>query len=838
MSRAISRDSFDELKNYLGVFMQQGRVMLDADWNENQDVNLSFLRRLTRELQGDGTPNHGFAIHPSLPGVLSGLTGADDLPPMSSAVPGHPLFFFLNLPGESFERFESLADFSLTAPDGSPAKGRLRLVEHGRPYEGRGFLRLSGHTGTVRVMKKVRPEDRQRFASHEIATFRFRVNAPQRGTLKFIVRDETGNETRWRNRNTAFASDLWLPGFANPLDTRFNILTSGLPPAARPRRYGHHLSVFGGETPIKLDESPSLPDDLGMEQPNGRAILIGGRAGVVGTFPFTVRLTDAKGVKTSRDFTIDVLAAGDDSREDETPIDLTPFFETSGTPADLTKIVAFGFELLQNGEGSLVWDLDDLRLGNGSQQARAAENDFVIRGSRLPTVLSLKAIENAYALASNDKIFDETVDLVRSLTQSGEVTAENAGRFYVAGLPCLQFRDVLYSEQADPNDPPLAPPAAGPPRQDAVYLDVWTEPVTYVEDPDLREVALGGLDTTTRTVVRHRVRVAQGAAMPKGNGLGGGRLSTDGTYTGLANRLYRVEVDTPGAIGAATFRWSDDNASTIQRVIEPIPRGSKVVIVEDASAFQPNDSILIRKAFGFEEHVVSALIGNRIVLQNATGAQLLATPAGQRDPAFADFTLEDRPRIERWNAFRVQIVSDPDDRGFSRTIDLNDGVQVRFSGTNLVLDDYWIFKARQLAAGTPGGSGVDRRIERLDCARPRGVVHHFTPLAVLTRVPTPGDRARLVQIVGDQRRATEAATITTGDITGVDVAVGLPANTRFPLALLEVSGGTAGSSLVVRLSGVAPMNGAPPGELTFIFCSSRRRPPDRKSSIASTGSSS
>ena len=34
MKGDFSRDTFDENKNYSSVLMQQGRVMLDADWNE------------------------------------------------------------------------------------------------------------------------------------------------------------------------------------------------------------------------------------------------------------------------------------------------------------------------------------------------------------------------------------------------------------------------------------------------------------------------------------------------------------------------------------------------------------------------------------------------------------------------------------------------------------------------------------------------------------------------------------------------------------------------------------------------------------------------------------
>ena len=67
MVRAVSRESFDELKNYLGVYQQQGRVILDADWNESQDIAVSYVRRLGREALGEGSPNRGFAIDPVFP---------------------------------------------------------------------------------------------------------------------------------------------------------------------------------------------------------------------------------------------------------------------------------------------------------------------------------------------------------------------------------------------------------------------------------------------------------------------------------------------------------------------------------------------------------------------------------------------------------------------------------------------------------------------------------------------------------------------------------------------------------------------------------------------------
>jgi hypothetical protein len=178
---------------------------------------------------------------------------------------------------------------------------------------------------------------------------------------------------------------------------------------------------------------------------------------------------------------------------------------------------------------------------------------------------------------------------------------------YVGGLPCVQVRDVLYSQQADPNDPQLAAPATGV-RTDTGYLDVWTDAVTYVEDPEIRELALGGPDTSTRLKIRQRVRVNQGGGMPTGDGRGLGTLATSGPYTGTANRLYLVEIDGAGDIGSATFRWSEDNASTIARVIAAIRR-----LDQRGGRGRPSSTPARRsdpEGVRQENHVIATVFGN------------------------------------------------------------------------------------------------------------------------------------------------------------------------------------------------------------------------------------
>ena len=45
MKADLTRSSFDPLNNFSRVLMQQGRVQLDADWNEQADILLYALRR-------------------------------------------------------------------------------------------------------------------------------------------------------------------------------------------------------------------------------------------------------------------------------------------------------------------------------------------------------------------------------------------------------------------------------------------------------------------------------------------------------------------------------------------------------------------------------------------------------------------------------------------------------------------------------------------------------------------------------------------------------------------------------------------------------------------------
>lgn len=52
MKNDITRDTFNPLKHFSRVLMQQGRVQLDADWNEQVSILLHYLRTVTTDLIG------------------------------------------------------------------------------------------------------------------------------------------------------------------------------------------------------------------------------------------------------------------------------------------------------------------------------------------------------------------------------------------------------------------------------------------------------------------------------------------------------------------------------------------------------------------------------------------------------------------------------------------------------------------------------------------------------------------------------------------------------------------------------------------------------------------
>jgi uncharacterized protein DUF6519 len=105
----FTRDSFDRYNGFSRVLMQQGRVLLDADWNEQTSILLDYLRTLASDLIGPWAGfGDGFKIQdlpPGPPGAknanldfwvwpgtyyIAGLPCDNDPARLYSTLPGFP----------------------------------------------------------------------------------------------------------------------------------------------------------------------------------------------------------------------------------------------------------------------------------------------------------------------------------------------------------------------------------------------------------------------------------------------------------------------------------------------------------------------------------------------------------------------------------------------------------------------------------------------------------------------------------------------------------------------------------------------------------------------------
>ncbi len=235
-------------------------------------------------------------------------------------------------------------------------------------------------------------------------------------------------------------------------------------------------------------------------------------------------------------------------------------------------------------------------------------------------------------------------------------------------------------------------------------------------------------------------------------------------YSGLENQLYRVEIQQGGAPGAATFKWSRDNASVQARVLSFVDLSHIVVDSvgrDDYLRFSDGDWIEITDDWrefsqtpGELHHIT---IGGGV--DDATRTITLDTPitAGLfPTDAQGNLTASRNTRIRRWdqhgkildqNGNQYADLGAPGSSGAitipaatGTSILLENGVLVSFdvdpSGGVFQPFDYWVFAAR----------ANDGTVETLVSARARGIHHHYAKLAVVTfpgtvtancRVPWP-----------------------------------------------------------------------------------------------------
>ena len=310
-----------------------------------------------------------------------------------------------------------------------------------------------------------------------------------------------------------------------------------------------------------------------------------------------------------------------------------------------------------------------------------------------------------------------------------------------------------FAEPPDPDAPVQLPSLKLPEGYYLAYHRVFERHGTALDDPLIREKALGGPDTTTRiknvwqlgllpVATPNSQEVDCESQLPEWDalvapptGLMNARtepeddpkdpclLPPEAGYRRLENQLYRVEVHKGGPRASASFKWSRENGS-IQTNVEKID-GAKV-IVSDLG----RDEVLGFKGGGWVE-----IVDDESELTAAPRPLALITKIKKET---REITLDtDLTALDGRAGLRLRRWDQPGDEGTADGLpmaagwlDLEGGIQVEFSEGTYKAGDYWLIPARTATADiewppyeVPNDSPQPQP--------PRGVKQHYCRLAVL-----------------------------------------------------------------------------------------------------------
>lgn len=323
------------------------------------------------------------------------------------------------------------------------------------------------------------------------------------------------------------------------------------------------------------------------------------------------------------------------------------------------------------------------------------------------------------------------------ITANGNKLKVGKGHYYVAGRLCWNDHEFDIENIEDIREGTYL-----------AYLDVWERHVTWLEDTDIREVALGGPDTATRTQLVSQVKlmpVDNGADcsafskenwVPDDQHMSTGKMRAQSNpvpnspddicaptpqsgYTGLENQLYRVEIHEIEGENVI-FKWSRENGCIATRwtAIDSIYLTVMSTVLDEKLGFKPGDWIELTD----EAHEKACIPG---IL-----AQLVSV---------GDNTLEidgtvglaENGTVRRWEGqgeFQFNGTTSP-------WIPLEDGIEIAFEKGTFQPGDYWTIPARAFLSKGPKEGQGDILWPKDNQGNPspenrHGPDHVYSPLAI------------------------------------------------------------------------------------------------------------
>jgi hypothetical protein len=287
------------------------------------------------------------------------------------------------------------------------------------------------------------------------------------------------------------------------------------------------------------------------------------------------------------------------------------------------------------------------------------------------------------------------------------------------------------------------------------YLDVWQQSVTALDDRLIRETALGGPDTATRTRTVWQLRLfpavlgtneeaptcqSQPSKFPVATtGRLRARAEPETTasdpcdvppgagFRRLENQLYRVEIHDPGALGKAIFKWSRENGSVAVRWLGD--KGNDVLVDslghDEVLGLAPGNLVELTSVLDDLGRTPGTLVTvDSVTTAGANGSSLTL---GSAPPAFPGDQVH--PKVRRWED-KQQVNS-----GW---LTLEDGIEVEFADGFYNTGDYWLIPARTATGDVewPNDGGdptANPPVAPNPLFRaPEGIVHGYCKLAALS----------------------------------------------------------------------------------------------------------
>jgi photosystem II stability/assembly factor-like uncharacterized protein len=656
MKGDFSRDTFDRTRHFSAVRLQQGRVVTDADWNEQADLMRHRAERLARDtIGGCGVPLEAAGY------ALTAETHAHAVLALDAS-----RAWIAAEDGALLTTADAGATWTLVALD-RPAHLRALAAAGGIGWAvGEGgvvYVSPDGSTwtrreaGTPRTLRAVAAVDAQR--------------AWAAGDGGLVIATGDGGGT-WRAVQTHAA-----------------------------RLYGlHFLDAFNGLAVgaagviLRTSDGGKSWNDV----PSGTAAHLRALARVDAAHAW---------------------AAGQDGIVVRSA-DAGVTWQPGTTPADTPTLHALFFrDVLEGwavGEGGAVLHSMD---GGASWLREDAGVTVALRG------LSGVAGEPPWAVGEAStalRLADGSPPGALPVAMPAVNLSIGPGRCWVHGLMCELDARTSYVHQADGGIGARLAPGTH-----LLLLQAWERHVTALEQPALREVALGGPDTATRTQTVAQVRALAWpdtspptwgcdaplaawdallqAPRPRLAARAEPQLATTNLceiaatagYRRLENQLYRVEVHEGGA--NPSFKWSRENGAVAYRVLDlRVDAGRNRTVVRVAARgrdslldLTPDDCLELID----EDTELTRRAGQMLEFVGDGDDELELVLAGMPTGTLGQDPTR-HPVLRRW-----------DQRGAAGShvlpitpgtwVELEDGVQVRFEpGGTWRPGDYWQIAARTL----------------------------------------------------------------------------------------------------------------------------------------------